>query len=340
MSLSLISKLKTLIEEGGSKDRIEGYEDVIEEEIEKYVKEKSFYELPTNEVLKIVGKSEFEDLELLYEVISRMCECKGEESTLLLNVIKCDEATLEDCVKILSKFKYSQLCRRTSKLFFDEKYLPERDIKRETEVPKNKTKEKKTYFPPVTKKPTDFENDIFKAAEKGKLTSIQYLIEQCHVGVETKDNYGNTQINMASNYGQLDVVKYLYEQCHADVETKNNNGRTPINNASYYGHLEVVKYLYETCHADVEIEDKFGNTPINFASLNGHLEVVKYLYDTCRANVEAKDSLGRTPINCASINGHLEIVKYLYETCHVKVTERVISSAKLKCKEYLQSKMK
>ena len=48
MSRSLVSKLKTLIEEGGSKERVEGYEDVIIDEIEEYVKKDDFYSLPTN----------------------------------------------------------------------------------------------------------------------------------------------------------------------------------------------------------------------------------------------------------------------------------------------------
>ena len=49
MSVVLITKLKTLIDEGGSIDRIETLEDVIIEEIEEYIKEESFYKLPTNE---------------------------------------------------------------------------------------------------------------------------------------------------------------------------------------------------------------------------------------------------------------------------------------------------
>ena len=43
MSLNLISKLKTLIEKGGNKDRIGAYEDVIADEIEEYIKEEHFY---------------------------------------------------------------------------------------------------------------------------------------------------------------------------------------------------------------------------------------------------------------------------------------------------------
>ena len=74
-----------------------------------------------------------------------------------------------------------------------------------------------TFFPPVTEKPTDFERDICKAASEGKLSSVQYLVEQCHSDVETKNEYGFTPINNASYNGHLEVVKYLYEKCHAKI---------------------------------------------------------------------------------------------------------------------------
>ena len=61
---------------------------------------------------------------------------------------------------------------------------------------------------------------IFIAASEGKLTSVQYLVEQCHSDVETKDYLEYTPINIASEKGHLEVVKYLYEQCHAKITDK------------------------------------------------------------------------------------------------------------------------
>ena len=314
LSLNLISQLKTLVEEGGSKERIETLEYLAVDSIESFVKEESFFELPTNEVLRIIAKSEIRDIELLNEVISRMLKKKGEESTLLLNVIKIEEATLEECIEILSKFKHSQICRQTSKLFKEEKELPERDYEREINELK---KELQTKIKQGIVKPSDFESDICKAAEEGKLTSIKYLVKQCHADVETKDWCGYTPINNASSNGHLDVVKYLYKKCHANVETRDDCGCTPISCASYKGNLEVVKYLYEKCHADIETKDDYGRTPINLASQNGKLNVVKYLYEICRANIETRDNSNRTPLNNATLNNHLDVVKYLHEKCHV-----------------------
>ena len=48
----MISKLKTLIEECGSKKKIEECEEIVIEEIEEYAMEEIFYELPLNEVFE------------------------------------------------------------------------------------------------------------------------------------------------------------------------------------------------------------------------------------------------------------------------------------------------
>ena len=152
----MISRLSTLLNEGGTKDKIETCEDIIAEEIIEYTKEDSFYELPTNEILKIIGKSCIENAEIIFNIIIKMRENKGEESTLLLNVIKKEEATLEECINILSKFEHCPLCRRMNELCQENRKLPELDyeheicdLKKEINKIKNKEEEKgnKTRFP-------------------------------------------------------------------------------------------------------------------------------------------------------------------------------------------------
>ena len=79
MSSNLISKHKTHTEKDGNEDKTEfavakgaeEYENIVGD-IENYVKEESFYELPTKKILEIISKSDIDDDELLCEVISRM----------------------------------------------------------------------------------------------------------------------------------------------------------------------------------------------------------------------------------------------------------------------------
>ena len=299
MEGKVISKLNILLTEGAADDRIEDLEDLIIGEIEKFVKEDSFYSLPTEEIVRIIEKGRIDDAELLIELTGNMSKNKGKDSILLLNVISSETASFEECVKIISNFSEIPICKRLGYLFNCEGSLPEINYQQKIDELKNEIEElkKSTFF--------DFESDIHKAAENGKLSSIKYLVEQCRVNVETKDSDGRTPLYIASREGHLEVVKYLVEQCHADVEAKNVNGATPL-------------YL---------------------ASENSHLDVVKYLFEACHANVEAKLNGGFTPLHIASFNGHLEVVKYLFEECHAKITKETISTTREdKIRNYLKSK--
>ena len=60
-------------------------------------------------------------------------------------------------------------------------------------------------------------------------------------------------MNAAAN-GHLDIVKYLCGTCCVNIETRNNEGNTPIDIASKNGFLEIVVYLLEQCHAKVTKE--------------------------------------------------------------------------------------
>ena len=201
----VISKLSKLLYEGETGEKIESYEDLIIEEIEKHVKDASFYSLPTEEIVRIIEKSSINDAKLLMELTGNMSNNKGKDAVLLLNVISSEEATFEECVKIISNFSKCPLLKRLGNLFNSDAILPERDyqyeideLKKEIEKLKNLPK---TSFPPVTMKPDDFVDDIHEAAKNGKLTSVQYLVEQCHANAEAKSK--NEDTPLIGNYPKL-----------------------------------------------------------------------------------------------------------------------------------------
>ena len=241
----MIAKLASLLEENGDKEIIMNYENVVIDSIDEFCKEDTFYELPTNEILKIIGKSNIENIELLCEIITKMNESKGDDSILLMNVIDPKNATFEDCINVISKFRCSPICRRTYKLSMENMKFPDRDY--DYEMGKLKKE-----INALSKKPTDFESNICKAANEGKLSSVKYLVEECNADIGIIDEYGSTPLRLAAREGHLDVVKYLCENCHANVETcGTTKNMTPVNDAAFSGHMDVVKYLVEICHAKI-----------------------------------------------------------------------------------------
>jgi hypothetical protein len=295
--ISYITKLALLLNEG-DEIKAEVIREYIAESIEEALEEENFFSLPMNEIVNIIQKSDISNPETYSNIISRMYEVKGGDAAIILNAVEAKEATFEECIKIISSLKCSPVCVRLGDLHAEDTKQPEIDYehtisKLEKEIEQLK-KQKKTIY-----KPSDFVNDIHEAARQGKLTSVQYLIEQCHVNIEEKNNDGRTPLHVASYNGHIEVVKYLIEKCNVNVDIKGNGENTPLHDASSKGRIEIVRYLFEQCHANVEAKCIQGRTPLHEASKNGHIEVVRYLVEQCHANIEAQNIFGRTPLDIA-----------------------------------------
>lgn len=353
MRKAVIAKLDALLNEHGEKSKIDVLEETIADEIEDTIEDESFYSLPIEEIIKIVKKSRISEAPMLNKLVSSINKYNEEESPLILKAIEPNKMTFDECIGIISCLKNCPICTRIGQLYRDESSISINDCQRENEDLKKeiiKLKEfQRNKFPPVTKKPNDFESDIFEAISKGKLDSVQYHIEQLHIDVEKKNTKGKSLLNYASFCGRRKIVEYLFESCGADVEskdangvtpfsstalkgniefveylvehckvninTKSNIGRTPIGNAARSGNLDVVEYLFEKCNANIEDGDNKGYTPLLLAAEQGHLDVVKYLVNNCRADINAATTIGRTPLHKAAQNGNLDIVKFLVEEC-------------------------
>ena len=138
-----------------------------------------------------------------------------------------------------------------------ENYDSEEDKKRKSIVEflnrkkMNEAEKKEGGFPKISEdyerigkliKPSDFEENIFEAAAKGKLTSIIYLLANGS-NVNSKDTSNNgTALHYAAKKGHLSVVEYLINQ-KADINAKDNNGRTPMGLASQWSKYNVVEFL-------------------------------------------------------------------------------------------------
>ena len=125
------SRLNILLSEGASNERIEAHEELIIDEIEKHVKDASFYSLPTEEIVRIIEKSSINDAKLLMELIRNMNKNKGKDAVLLLNVISSEEATFKECITNISNFSEFTICTRLGDLFNSDAILPERDYQHE-----------------------------------------------------------------------------------------------------------------------------------------------------------------------------------------------------------------
>ena len=98
--------------------------------------------------------------------------------------------------------------------------------------------------------------------------------------INTKNNYGNTALMLASRYNEnVEVTKALIN-AGADINAKGNDGWTALISASRYNiNLEVIRALINA-GADVNAEDNDGWTALVHAHIyNGNEKITQALID-------------------------------------------------------------
>jgi hypothetical protein len=136
------------------------------------------------------------------KILENISKIQPDNAPLLLNSINLPNITHEECIKIISSLNSSPICVLLGTSSQNENSL-ERDwqyeydqLKIEYDRIKNDNSKK------VIQKPSDFEPDIFQACEEGKLSSVQYLIQN-------GTNIEITDPEIHSNY-LLIIIKILH----------------------------------------------------------------------------------------------------------------------------------
>ena len=148
------------------------------------------------------------------------------------------------------------------------------------------------------------------ACRGGKIDTIQYLIEEFAVDVNSQDNEGDTPLHITAILGHVDVIKYLIE-AGCDPLCKNVYGNTPAHLAALNDHLPALKYFIEQLKLDLSIANKEGQMVIHYACCIRNIDIVRYLVEECSVDINSMDQEGNTPLLKAAMNGQLTIIEYL-----------------------------
>ena len=95
LQAKFISKYALALNEGGTSEQIEAYEDVICDSMDEVVDEEAFYDLPTSAIKNILRKSSTTDMSVIDKAVKKTQKKKGKYSISLDEVIKKEEPKLE-----------------------------------------------------------------------------------------------------------------------------------------------------------------------------------------------------------------------------------------------------
>ncbi|KAI8508652.1 hypothetical protein Bbelb_137510 [Branchiostoma belcheri] len=142
--------------------------------------------------------------------------------------------------------------------------------------------------------------------EHGDLTALMALLDR--VGVDAKDENGQTALMLAAEHGQLEMVQELITK-GADVHVEDEDNWTALTSAAKEGHLPIVTCLLDR-GANIEHVDMGGWPGLMWASYKGHTAVAhEMLHRGANPNVQGQH--GVSPIIWAAGRGHTDIVEAL-----------------------------
>ncbi|CAI2187073.1 18297_t:CDS:2 [Funneliformis geosporum] len=131
-------------------------------------------------------------------------------------------------------------------------------------------------------------DEVIEYARYGELEELKTIMNLYPATcLESKDEFGNTALHMASANGHLEIVEFIIQALGSLLERvvsmQNNSGNTPLHWSALNGHEKVVKLLIKS-GADAKIKNKSGRTPIYEAQQNNHEKIVEFLLTNVNPN--------------------------------------------------------
>lgn len=127
---------------------------------------------------------------------------------------------------------------------------------------------------------------VLASITKGTVPEVQtYCRYLCHNFWAVTDPIGRTALHVAASVGKVELVNWLLEQCHADVDSRDReSGWTALHRAVFYGHLQCAKALLQH-GASVTVSDFEGLTALDLA-VRDRLPYIEYApSDPCEVYV-------------------------------------------------------
>lgn len=155
------------------------------------------------------------------------------------------------------------------------------------------------------------ETALYQAIQRKHLSAAKMLLDAgADPNVPTYEN--KTAISWAAAEGSEESIELLLKQPSIELDTPDKSGQTPLMRSADAGHTKCTRMLLDK-GAKVKHVDDEGRTALSLAAIKGHKVVAKLLLKN-KADVNAQDKRGNTPLALAAEKNHDAVVRFLLES--------------------------
>ncbi|XP_050408363.1 poly [ADP-ribose] polymerase tankyrase-2 isoform X2 [Patella vulgata] len=153
----------------------------------------------------------------------------------------------------------------------------------------------------------------------GTLSTVQYLVDDLHMNVNTTGRYNSTPLFYCcqSSVSPVDKIQYLVSH-EADINARDSGNNTILHRACWFGTLSTVQYLVDDLHMNVNTTGRYNSTPLFYCCMSSVSPVDKIQYlASHQADINVRDSYNTTILHLACLDGTLSTVQYLVDCLHL-----------------------
>ncbi|XP_032777373.2 ankyrin repeat domain-containing protein 16 isoform X2 [Daphnia magna] len=120
---------------------------------------------------------------------------------------------------------------------------------------------------------------LMDAIRAGHVSIARYLVDAKVSSFECRDGLGRTPIHLAAQAGCIPSIDFLLDECHMEVNSPASDLSRPLHLAAREGHAIAVQHLLER-EADDSLKDSHGRTALMVAKDYDQLSCVQLLEKT------------------------------------------------------------
>jgi ankyrin repeat protein len=160
---------------------------------------------------------------------------------------------------------------------------------------------------------------LFSAAARGDSDEVRRLIQEEHIDVNVRDEFGTTALHRSFKNGRADSAKVLIE-AGANRNARSAEHATPLWLAAENDSIDLLPLIQSFGGFDVNLQNAEGTSPLIAAILHGNTEFAIHLARIPEVDVNIADSEGANALFYCVMANHEDVARVLLEERQASVT--------------------